>query len=96
MCCQVSPFDQLVGSGFYLTTLSPGAAMNVAYSDHDLRMFLSDAVAVSREHPVVITKFIQEAKVGLSVCLSVCLFVCLSVYPFVCLQHGGVGESHNS
>ena len=38
--------------------------MNVAYSDHDLRMFLSDAVAVSREHPVVITKFIQEAKVG--------------------------------
>lgn len=41
----------------------PGAAMNVAYSNHDLKMYLSDAVAVSRDHPVVITKFIQEAKV---------------------------------
>ena len=41
-----------------------GAAMNVAYSNHDLKVYLSDAVAVSRDHPVVITKFIQEAKVS--------------------------------
>lgn len=40
-----------------------GAAMNVAYSDSDLEKFLSSAVAVSKEHPVVISKFIQEAKV---------------------------------
>ena len=38
--------------------------MNVAYSDDDLEGFLGDAVAVSRDHPVVISKFIQEAKVG--------------------------------
>ncbi|XP_077148058.1 multifunctional protein CAD isoform X1 [Ranitomeya variabilis] len=39
-----------------------GAAMNVAYSDEDLEKFLSSAVAVSKEHPVVISKYIQEAK----------------------------------
>lgn len=37
--------------------------MNVAYSDSDLEKFLSNAVAVSKEQPVVISKFIQEAKV---------------------------------
>lgn len=37
--------------------------MNVAYSDSDLEKYLSNAVAVSKEHPVVISKFIQEAKV---------------------------------
>ncbi|XP_053565421.1 CAD protein isoform X2 [Bombina bombina] len=39
-----------------------GAAMNVAYSDGDLDTFLCNAVAVSKEYPVVISKFIQEAK----------------------------------
>lgn len=39
-----------------------GVAMNVAFTDSDLEKFLSSAVAVSREHPVVISKFIQEAK----------------------------------
>ncbi|KAM4694497.1 multifunctional protein CAD [Discoglossus pictus] len=39
-----------------------GAAMNVAYADDDLEKFLSSAVAVSKEYPVVISKFIQEAK----------------------------------
>ena len=37
--------------------------MNVAYTHADLESYLGDAVAVSREHPVVISKFIQEAKV---------------------------------
>lgn len=41
-----------------------GAAMNVAYSHNDLEKYLSSAVAVSKEHPVVISKFIQEAKVS--------------------------------
>ncbi len=40
--------------------------MNVAYSDGDLEGYLGDAVAVSRNHPVVISKFIQDAKVGIS------------------------------
>lgn len=43
-----------------------GAAMNVAYTDGDLERFLSSAAAVSKEHPVVISKFIQEAKVSVS------------------------------
>lgn len=39
-----------------------GAAMNVCYSDHELKKYLNEAVAVSRDYPVVITKFIQDAK----------------------------------
>ncbi|XP_075770611.1 multifunctional protein CAD isoform X2 [Pelodiscus sinensis] len=39
-----------------------GAAMNVAYSASDLEKFLCSAAAVSKEQPVVISKFIQEAK----------------------------------
>lgn len=39
-----------------------GAAMNVAYSDQDLTKFLGAAVQVSRDHPVVISKFIGDAK----------------------------------
>ena len=37
--------------------------MNVAYGDNDLRTYLGPAVSVSRDHPVVISKFIQDAKV---------------------------------
>lgn len=39
-----------------------GAAMNVVYDADSLEMFLQEAALVSREHPVVITKFIQDAK----------------------------------
>ncbi|EKX35079.1 hypothetical protein GUITHDRAFT_160213 [Guillardia theta CCMP2712] len=39
-----------------------GAAMNVAHSDSDLESYLGAAVAVSKEHPVVISKFIENAK----------------------------------
>jgi len=39
-----------------------GAAMNVVSSSDDLHTYLTQATAVSREHPVVITKFIEEAK----------------------------------
>lgn len=38
--------------------------MYVAYNDADLEAYLRNAVAMSKEHPVVISKFIQEAKVG--------------------------------
>ena len=37
--------------------------MNVAYTHADLESYLGNAVAVSRDHPVVISKFIQDAKV---------------------------------
>ncbi|GAB6029852.1 hypothetical protein CHUAL_005561 [Chamberlinius hualienensis] len=39
-----------------------GAAMNVALSGRDLEVYLTEASAVSKEQPVVISKFILEAK----------------------------------
>jgi len=39
-----------------------GAAMNVAFDDKDLESFLLMAADVSKEHPVVITKFIEGAR----------------------------------
>ena len=39
-----------------------GAAMNVVYSPEDLSSYLSQAAAVNREHPVVITKYLEGAK----------------------------------
>lgn len=40
--------------------------MIVAYNDNDVDSFLSSDVFLSRDHPVVISKFIQEAKVLIS------------------------------
>ncbi|KAI5627787.1 CAD protein [Silurus asotus] len=56
--CEAVGYPCLVRPSYVLS----GAAMNVAYSNSDLEKFLSSAVAVSKEHPVVISKFIQEAK----------------------------------
>lgn len=39
-----------------------GAAMNVVYSPEDLQSYLSQATAVNRDHPVVITKYLEGAK----------------------------------
>lgn len=39
-----------------------GSAMNVVYDEDALEGYLQDALRVSREYPVVITKFIQDAK----------------------------------
>ena len=39
-----------------------GAAMNTVYSEGDLASYLRQAVEVSREYPVVITKYIENAK----------------------------------
>src|SRR5690606_1693747 len=39
-----------------------GASMNIAYSDKDLEEYLGNAVSVSKDHPVVISKFISDAK----------------------------------
>lgn len=58
--CETVGYPCLVRPSYVLS----GAAMNVAYSDSDLEKYLSSAVAVSKEHPVVISKFIQEAKVS--------------------------------
>lgn len=39
-----------------------GAAMNTVYSKHDLESYLNQAVQVSRDYPVVISKYIENAK----------------------------------
>ncbi|MBI3033403.1 carbamoyl-phosphate synthase (glutamine-hydrolyzing) large subunit [Candidatus Woesearchaeota archaeon] len=39
-----------------------GAAMNVVYSDEYLEKYLQQAATINPEHPVVISKFIQDAK----------------------------------
>ncbi|KAJ2553527.1 Carbamoyl-phosphate synthase [Coemansia sp. RSA 1933] len=39
-----------------------GAAMNVVWTANDLKAYLNQAATMSRDHPVVITKFIEEAK----------------------------------
>ncbi|XP_060593985.1 CAD protein-like isoform X2 [Ruditapes philippinarum] len=56
--CDEVGFPCLVRPSYVLS----GAAMNVAHNHTDLENYLSQASAVSKEHPVVISKFILEAK----------------------------------
>ena len=51
-------FPVLVRPSYVLS----GAAMNVCYSKEDLGKFLEMAVEVSKEHPVVISSFMQRCK----------------------------------
>ena len=39
-----------------------GSAMNVAYGPEELKTYLEQASQVSQDHPVVITKFVEEAR----------------------------------
>ncbi|XP_052267533.1 CAD protein-like isoform X3 [Dreissena polymorpha] len=56
--CEEVGYPCLVRPSYVLS----GAAMNVANSPGDLESYLTQASAVSKEHPVVISKFILEAK----------------------------------
>lgn len=56
--CQKVSYPVLVRPSYVLS----GAAMNTVYSERDLEAYLQQAVEVSREHPVVITKYIENAK----------------------------------
>ena len=56
-CAQVT-YPVLVRPSYVLS----GAAMNTVYSKHDLANYLDQAVEVSKDHPVVITKYIENAK----------------------------------
>lgn len=56
--CDKVSYPVLVRPSYVLS----GAAMNTVYSQHDLANFLSQATAVSKDHPVVITKYIENAK----------------------------------
>lgn len=56
--CEEVGYPCLVRPSYVLS----GAAMNVAYSEHDLANYLQSASDVSKEHPVVISKYLLEAK----------------------------------
>ncbi|KAK0620349.1 pyrABCN [Immersiella caudata] len=56
--CQAVSYPVLVRPSYVLS----GAAMNTVYSEADLESYLAQAAEVSREHPVVITKYIENAK----------------------------------
>eukprot|EP00057_Strongylocentrotus_purpuratus_P012618 XP_011667092.1 PREDICTED: CAD protein [Strongylocentrotus purpuratus] len=56
--CQRVGYPCLVRPSYVLS----GAAMNVAHTADNLEGYLSSAVALGKDHPVVISKFIQEAK----------------------------------
>ncbi|KAF5378956.1 hypothetical protein D9757_008752 [Collybiopsis confluens] len=56
--CENVGYPVLVRPSYVLS----GAAMNVVSTKDDLANYLTQAAAVSREHPVVITKYIEQAK----------------------------------
>ncbi|PLB44442.1 aspartate carbamoyltransferase [Aspergillus steynii IBT 23096] len=56
--CDKVGYPVLVRPSYVLS----GAAMNTVYSQHDLASYLNQAADVSRDHPVVITKYIENAK----------------------------------
>ena len=56
--CSTVGYPVLVRPSYVLS----GAAMNTVYSEGDLASYLRQAVEVSRDYPVVITKYIENAK----------------------------------
>ena len=56
--CNKVTYPVLVRPSYVLS----GAAMNTVYSEDDLASYLNQAAEVSRDHPVVITKYIENAK----------------------------------
>ena len=63
----MADIEEFVGEVGYPVLVRPsyvlsGAAMNVCSNDDELERFLKLAANVSKEHPVVVTEFIQHAK----------------------------------
>lgn len=56
--CDEVGFPCLVRPSYVLS----GAAMNVAYSKKDMELYLDQAEAISKDYPVVVSKFIINAK----------------------------------
>jgi carbamoyl-phosphate synthase large subunit len=56
--CHREEYPCLIRPSYVLS----GKAMNVAFNDQDLNAYLDSATKVSKDYPVVISKFIQEAK----------------------------------
>jgi len=58
--CQSVGYPCLIRPSYVLS----GAAMNVAHNTEDLTNFLAKATGVAKEKPVVVSKFLVDAKVG--------------------------------
>ncbi|GMK59115.1 hypothetical protein CspeluHIS016_0701300 [Cutaneotrichosporon spelunceum] len=56
--CDKVSYPVLVRPSYVLS----GAAMNVVFTEDDLHTYLGAATQVSRDHPVVISKYIEDAK----------------------------------
>ena len=56
--CTKVTYPVLVRPSYVLS----GAAMNTVYTEDDLENYLAQAAEVSQDHPVVITKYIENAK----------------------------------
>lgn len=58
--CQQVGYPCLVRPSYVLS----GAAMIVTHNAQDLRKYLNTSTKITKDKPVVISKFIMEAKVG--------------------------------
>jgi len=61
---QAKRFGQKVGYPILVrpSYVLSGAAMNIVYNEQELSQYLGDAAKVSRGHPVVISRYIENAK----------------------------------
>ncbi|GBP10933.1 CAD protein [Eumeta japonica] len=83
--CEEVGYPCLVRPSYVLS----GAAMNVAYSNQDLEAYLKSASQVNKEHPVVISKFITEAKeIDVDVVAADGIILCMAVSEHV--ENAGV------
>lgn len=86
--CEEVGYPCLVRPSYVLS----GAAMNVAHSNQDIQTYLNLASEVSKEHPVVISKFILESKeidVDAVACDGVVLCVAVSEHVENAGVHSG-------
>ncbi|XP_041977068.1 CAD protein isoform X1 [Aricia agestis] len=83
--CEEVGYPCLVRPSYVLS----GAAMNVAYSNQDLEAYLKSASQVSKEYPVVISKYIMDAKeIDVDVVAADGVILCMAVSEHV--ENAGV------
>ncbi|KAG6449481.1 hypothetical protein O3G_MSEX006087 [Manduca sexta] len=83
--CEEVGYPCLVRPSYVLS----GAAMNVAYSNQDLEAYLKSASQVSKDYPVVISKFIMDAKeIDVDVVAADGVIFCMAVSEHV--ENAGV------
>lgn len=83
--CEEVGYPCLVRPSYVLS----GAAMNVAYSNQDLEAYLRSASKVSKDHPVVISKYIMDAKeIDIDAVAADGIILCMAVSEHV--ENAGV------